>query len=60
MAKQIFQGHSDHYNGITIDSIEETCDTPAFVQRLKGRRILFFPRFYSNNCLKKDILLSII
>ncbi|XP_067203110.1 nucleoside diphosphate-linked moiety X motif 6 isoform X1 [Linepithema humile] len=35
MAKQIFQGHSDHYNGITIDSGEEACDNKVFVQRLK-------------------------
>ncbi|KYN42320.1 Lactosylceramide 4-alpha-galactosyltransferase [Trachymyrmex septentrionalis] len=35
MAQQIFKGHQDHYNGITIDSVEEACDNKIFVQRLK-------------------------
>ncbi|XP_020294816.1 nudix hydrolase 7 [Pseudomyrmex gracilis] len=35
MAKQIFKGHSDHYNGLTIDSVEEACDNKVFTQRLK-------------------------
>ncbi|XP_014487839.1 PREDICTED: nucleoside diphosphate-linked moiety X motif 6 [Dinoponera quadriceps] len=35
MAKQIFQGQSDYYNGITIDSAEEVCDNKIFTQRLK-------------------------
>lgn len=39
MAKLLFKGRSDHYNGITIDSLEETCDNQIFAQRLKGSRI---------------------
>ncbi|XP_018313109.1 uncharacterized protein [Mycetomoellerius zeteki] len=35
MAQRIFKGHNDHYNGITIDSIEEVCDNKIFAQRLK-------------------------
>ncbi|KAL0130833.1 hypothetical protein PUN28_002445 [Cardiocondyla obscurior] len=35
MAQQIFKGHNDHYNGITIDSAEEACDNKIFLQRLK-------------------------
>ncbi|EZA56407.1 hypothetical protein DMN91_009843 [Ooceraea biroi] len=35
MAKRIFKGHNDHYNGITIDSAEEDCDNKIFIQRLK-------------------------
>lgn len=37
MAQRIFKGHNDHYNGITIDSVEEACDNKVFTQRLKGR-----------------------
>lgn len=35
MAKQIFKGRDDCYNGVTIDSIEEACDSKIFAQRLK-------------------------
>ncbi|XP_050455242.1 uncharacterized protein LOC126853482 [Cataglyphis hispanica] len=35
MAKQIFKGCDDQYNGITIDSIEEACDSKIFAERLK-------------------------
>ncbi|XP_011641826.1 nudix hydrolase 7 [Pogonomyrmex barbatus] len=35
MTQQIFNGHSDHYNGITVDSVEEACDSKVFTQRLK-------------------------
>ncbi|XP_012536564.1 nucleoside diphosphate-linked moiety X motif 6 isoform X2 [Monomorium pharaonis] len=35
MARQIFKGLNDHYNGITIDSVEEACDNKIFAQRLK-------------------------
>lgn len=37
MTQRIFKGHNDHYNGVTIDSAEEACDSKIFVQRLKGR-----------------------
>ncbi|XP_031831760.1 uncharacterized protein LOC116426650 isoform X2 [Nomia melanderi] len=30
-----FKGHNDHYNGVTVDSNEESCVPEVFAQRLK-------------------------
>jgi len=46
MAQRIFKGHNDHYNGITIDSVEEACDNKIFAQRLKGRDAFCFLHLY--------------
>lgn len=34
MASKYFNGHSDHYNGLTIDSNEESCTLEVFASRL--------------------------
>lgn len=34
MALKCFKGQTDHYNGITIDSNEESCEPEVFTQRL--------------------------
>lgn len=47
MAKPIFKGHTDYYNGVTIDSAEEACDNKIFAQRLKGNNILSVISFCS-------------
>ncbi|KZC13923.1 Nudix hydrolase 8 [Dufourea novaeangliae] len=35
MASKCFKGHNDHYNGVTVDSTEESCEPEVFAQRLK-------------------------
>lgn len=61
MAQGIFKGHNDHYNGITIDSVEEACDNKVFTQRLKGRDAFRpFPRiFFSYKLLNNKVILHI-
>lgn len=36
MASKCFKGNNDHYNGITIDSNEESCTPQVFAHRLTG------------------------
>lgn len=36
MASKCFKGNNDHYNGITIDSNEESCTSQVFAHRLAG------------------------
>lgn len=36
MASKCFKGNNDHYNGITIDSNEESCTSQVFARRLTG------------------------
>lgn len=37
MESTTFEGVSDRYNGITVDSQEEPCETNDFLNKLKGK-----------------------
>lgn len=39
MASQTFKGEQDRYNGITVDSQEEPCETSQFLNQLNGKCI---------------------
>lgn len=42
MSSKCFTGQDDHYNGVTIDSEEESCTPKEFTQRLAGTNIKLF------------------
>lgn len=42
--QDIFRGQGDRYDGITVDSKREPCDSAIFPDRLEGQQRKFFNR----------------